>query len=204
MPMLLQDLAEETWASNQRTADRLDAEVRELRELEREVKKLEQERDETVRELDELRGVMCALEELRHRAVESARQATSHVLSKLPQAEGVWRSGLAALRNDPTSDDEKLIRTLLNDFESCLRLVRAARALWAIPEQLKVAPERIDELDQAEGRFTELAAEARVALDHRAREWRPADPARLALGLQLAQEGKTIKAAEARARFRRS
>jgi hypothetical protein len=63
-------------------------------------------------------------------------------------------------------------------------------------------PERLDELDQAEARFEELAHEVTLALEHRAREWQPAEPARLSLGLQLAREGKTVKADEARARFR--
>jgi hypothetical protein len=42
----------------------------------------------------------------------------------------------------------------------------------------------------------------RRTMEHRAREWQPADPERLAKGLQLAREGKTIKSEEARARFR--
>src|SRR5438132_1016663 len=162
MPMLLQDLAEETRASNRRTADRLDAEVQELHELEREFVELERKRLESVRELDEARGAPTALEELRQRAVESARQAANHVLSKVPQTEGVWRSALAALSKEPTTDDAgRLLQTLLEVFESGLRLVRASRALWAIPEQWKIAPERLDELNRAAARFKELAAEAK-------------------------------------------
>src|SRR5262245_21871108 len=72
-----------TAASNRRMADRLDAEAREL---------------------DELRQMRSTLEEYRQRAVESARQATEHVIARLPQAEGVRRSTLDALRKIPLED----------------------------------------------------------------------------------------------------
>jgi hypothetical protein len=182
MPMLLEDLAEETSASNRRVADRLDAEARDL---------------------DELRRV-DTLEELRQKTVESARQATDYAVSRVPEAEGIWRSALAALRQKPTGEDaERLLRALLGVFESGQRLARSPRALWGIAEKLGAVPERLDELDRVEGRFQNLAAEVSVALEHRTHDWQPADPARLALGLQLAREGKTVTADEARKRFRR-
>jgi len=150
MSMLLEDLAEETSASNRRAADRLDAEARSL---------------------DEMRRVVAALEELRQR---------------------------------PTGDDaERLLFTLLSMFESDLRLVRSARALWAIAGELGADPEPQDELDRAEKRFQQLAAEVRRALEHRADDWQPADPGRLEQGLQLTREGKTVPADEARTWFRR-
>jgi hypothetical protein len=183
MPMLLEDLAEETSAGNRRAADRLDAEARELDE----------------------RRTVAALEELRQQAVESARQATSYAVSRLPQAEGVWRLALVALRTTPTGEDaERLLRSLLTVFESGRRLVRAPRALWDLAGQMGAAPERLEELDQAEGRFEELESQTKLALEHRTRGWQPADPDRLALGLKLAREGKTVTADEARARFRRA
>ncbi len=184
MPMLLEDLAEETSASNRRAADRLDAEVRDL---------------------DKLRGALAALEDLRERVVEAARQATDYAVSRVPQAEAVWRSGLVALRKKPAGRDaERLLHALLDVFESGQRLVRSPRVLWKIAEQMGAAPECLDELNCADKRLEELAAEAKLALEHRARDWQPADPARLALGLQLARAGKAVKADEVRARFRRA
>jgi hypothetical protein len=183
MPMLLEDLAQEASASNRRVADRL---------------------DEEVRDLDALRHAVAALEEIRPKAIDSARQATDYAVSRAAQAEAVWRSALASLRNRLSgADAERLLRNQLELFESGQRLVRGARALWAIPEQMGVIPERLEELDRAERRFEELAADARLALQHRANDWQPADPARLAAGLQSAAEGKTVDADKARARFHR-
>jgi hypothetical protein len=182
MPMLLEDLAKEASASIARAADRLDRESREL---------------------EGLRQADAGFEELRQKAVESARQATDYALSQLSQAEGLWRSALTALRQKPTGEDaERLLRDLLGVFESGLRLVKAPRTLWAFAEAAGAAPERLDELDRARGRFEELAAEANRALEHRTRGWQPADPDRLEQGLRLSAEGKTTKADEARARFR--
>ena len=93
-------------------------------------------------------------------------------------------------------------RDLLDVFESGLRLVKAPRTLWAFAEAAGTAPERLEELDRARGRFEELAAEVNLALEHRSLGWQPADPDRLEQGLRLSAEGKTIKADEVRARFR--
>jgi len=183
MPMLLEDLAEETSASNLRAADRLDAEARDL---------------------DELRGAATARDEFLPRAVESARQATDYAVARVAQAEAAWRSALVSLRKTPTgAEAERLLRVHVTVFESGRRLVGAARALWQIPELVDDQRERLDELNRAGRRIEELVAEAKLALEHRERGWQPADPARLALGLQLAREGKTIKADEARTWFRK-
>jgi hypothetical protein len=180
--MLLQDLVEETSASNRRAADRLAAEAQYL----------------------DQRRAMVALEELRQMAVESAQQASAYALARLPQAEGVWRLALAALRHKPTGEDaERLLRSLLAVFESGQRLMKAPGELWEMARQLGAVVEQLDMLDKAEMRLEELATEARQALEFRSRNRQPADPARLALGLQMAQEGKTVKADEARAWFRR-
>src|SRR5262249_10575535 len=153
-----------------RTADRLDAETRAL---------------------DEIRRMTAPLEDSRQRAVQSARQATEHVIARLPQAEGVRRSALEALRKTPTEDSGvRLLRHVLDVYESGQRLARSARALWKLAEQFGAIPERLDELERAERRFEELSAEARLALEHRGKDWQPADPDRLARGLQLAREGK--------------
>ncbi|MCI0461254.1 MAG: hypothetical protein L0Z62_30270 [Gemmataceae bacterium] len=182
MPMLLHDLAEETAASNQRASDRLDAEAWEL---------------------DKLRRAASALQELRQQVVEAARQATDYVLARMPGVEGIWRWALLELRKKLTGNTaDRLLRVLTSLFDSGQRRVRSPRALWRIAEQFGVTSERLDELDRVEVRCRELAGEANRALKQRARPWQPVDPERLALGLQLAREGKTVKADEARARFR--
>jgi hypothetical protein len=183
MPMLLEDLAEETWSSNQRMADRLDVEVRAL---------------------DEARSAVIVLEESRQRVIESARQATDYAIARVPPAEGLWKQALAAIRTKPIGDEsERVLRSLLGVFETGQRLVRAPRALWEIAGKMGAAAERLGEVNTAEARFAELAAEAKRALDFRAANWRPADPARLTQGLQMAAEGKAVNADEARAWFRR-
>src|SRR5438876_968877 len=142
MPMLLEDLAEETSASNRRVADRLEAEIRNL---------------------EDLRQALDALTEGQHKAIDSARQATAYALSRVSQVEGGWRLALAALRGQSSqAEQERLLRTLLNVFESCLRLVQCSRVLWTIAEKMGATKERLDELDQVEKRFEELAAEAKL------------------------------------------
>ncbi|SRR5258707_15375652 len=183
MPMLLEDLAEETKANNQRLADRLDAEAREL---------------------EDLQPVMAVLEDLRDRVVESARQGTDQVISRVSGCEGIWRATLAELRKKPAVDvAERHLHSLFDALESGRKLVQSSRRLWKIAEQLGATPERLEELDQAEKWFQTRVEDAKLALEHRSSEWRPADPDRLALGLQLAREGRTVTADEARSRFRR-
>jgi hypothetical protein len=185
MPMLLEDLAEEMSASNRRVADRL---------------------DEEARSLDEMRRVMAAQkEEVRQRVIESARQATHVAVSQVSMSEWIWQYELEELCQRPTGDDaERLLRTLLSVFESNLRLAASARSLWEIARKWGAEPVPHEELERAEKQSLELAAEVRRALEHRANPWQPADKERLSKGLQLAREGKTVKADEARAWFRRT
>ncbi len=203
MSVLIQDLAQQTSAGYRRGADRLEQELN----LRRAEAALTSSTTTTTTTIGPDYPPWMAETELnarRQKAVESARQAAGYAVSQLPQAEGVWQSVLGVLRKEPTgSDAESLLRTLLEGFESGLRLVRAAHALWEVAEQMGVTPERLDELGRAEERFQEMAAEAKRALDHRARGWQPADPDRLAEGLKLAREGKIVTADEARAWFRR-
>src|SRR5262249_55066763 len=104
MPMLLEDLAEETSASNRRAADRLEAEAKNL---------------------DELRRADQVLEELPLRAVEAARQATEYAISGWVRAEAVWRLAVAALSKRPVGPDaERLLGVLLALFESGERLIQ--------------------------------------------------------------------------------
>lgn len=182
MSLLLEDIAEETSASNLRTADRLDAEAREL---------------------EELSQAKATLAELQVRILQSARLATEHAISRLPQVEGVWRSALVAFRVRSNDECVRLLRHLVTVFESGERLARTPRTLWTLAQQAGIPPERLDELERIERRFGELASEARSSLDHRTKGWQPADPERLARGMQLAKEGKTVTAEEALARFRR-
>jgi hypothetical protein len=184
MPLLLEDLAEEAANSNRRAAERL---------------------DEEVRALDELRRTLRALDELRQTVIERAREATEFAITRLPTAEAAWRSGLAALRKVPTAAGATLLlERLLHLLQSGLTLVRSVHPFWEIAAQLGAEPERSHELAGAERRFEELAADVRKAIEHRATQRQVAEPDRLAKGLELAREGKTIKADEARARYGRS
>jgi hypothetical protein len=141
----------------------------------------------------------------RGEVIQSARQAADRAISRVPEAEDFWNEALAAFREEPTGAHvESLLRLLLNSFESSRQLVQSARALWEVAIDVGASPERLQQLEQAERRFEELASEAKRALEHRAAKWQPADPTRLAQGLQTAREGKTIKADEARSRFRQT
>ena len=184
MPLLLEDLAEETSASNRRTADRLDEEMRELE-----------------RQLERLGQARTPLEGLQERTIVSARQSTDHAIGRLNQAEGIWRSALASLPRMSAEESVPMLRHLLDIFEAGRRLARSPQAMWDLGVSLGISPERLDELVETERRFDELAREARRAIDHRTEGWQPADPERLALGLRVAREGKTVKADEARAWF---
>src|SRR5262245_57453501 len=184
MPMLLEDLATETSASNRRAAKRL---------------------DEEVRSLDDSRQPLATPEKLRQKAIESARQATEFALACLHQAESYRNLMLLGLAEEPLGENaERLLRTVIELYESGNQLIRSPRLLWERAEKLGASAAGREELDQAERRFGELIAEATRALDHRINGWQPADPERLALGLQQAREGKTVKAEDARSWFRRS
>jgi hypothetical protein len=203
--MLLEDLAKVTLASNWRVADILDAEARKLRLRAAAPTSSGTTTTTTTTPAPDQRLLKTELEALRQETVESARQATDNVIAHVSEAERYWQWAIAALSKEPTREDaQPLLRALLGVFESDERLVQASRALWEIATQLGTAPQQLDELNRAEKRFAELAAETRRALGHRDGDWQPADPDRLALGLQLAREGKTVKADEARAWFRRS
>jgi predicted RNase H-like nuclease (RuvC/YqgF family) len=205
MTLLLHDLAEETKASNQRLADRLDEEARDLRRLERECEELRQNVTESGAEVDEVRHATAALKQLQQRGVESARQATDYAITLRPRSEVIWLGSIAQLRKNPNQEEAvRLLQGLLNVLLSGEQVVQSARSLWRVPQELGTVPERLEELDQAAEWFQKRAAEARLALEHRSSSWQPADPDRLKLGLQLAREGKAIAADEARARFRRS
>ncbi len=184
MPMLLEDLAEETCAGNRRVADRLEAEMRDL---------------------GTLPGAPMPPVQVQQKVPDSARQAMDYAIARVPQAEGLWRMALSMLRQQATGDEaEPLLRVLIGVFQSGQRLVGAARGLWQLANRLGIAGERLDELERAERQFAELSAEARGALEHRLRGWRPADPERLALGLQVAEQGNTVKAEDVRRWFRRT
>lgn len=71
-------------------------------------------------------------------------------------------------------------------------------------ENQGASAEQLDGLDRTRQRFEDLASAAKLALKHRENGWQAADADRLALGLQLAREGKTITSDQARARFSRT
>jgi hypothetical protein len=183
MPMLLEDLADETSASIGRAADRL---------------------DEEVRVLDDLLHTQLELEELKRKSVEPARQATDYAISQLPQAEALWSSVIVALREVSENEAKRLLRSFLTVCESGQRLCKVPRKIWDFVDNQGSAAEQLDELDRTRRRFEDLASAARLALKHRENGWQPADADRLALGLQLAREGKTITSDQTRARFSRT
>lgn len=184
MPMLLQELAERSSAENEWAVERLGVEDRHL-----------EERPQPA----------AAPEELRPHILRFARAATEFSVSRVSQLEGFMRLAVAALSEEPFGDSaEGLLRALLKSFESGRHLVRVTRSFWGSAERYQIPSERLDELDQAERRLDELAREMKRALEHRTANWQPADPARLAQGLQLARDGKTVTADEAQSWFRRS
>src|SRR5437773_1586479 len=106
MPILLEDLAQETSASNAHAALRLDREALDL---------------------NGSTPLGAALEERRQKAGESSQQATVYVISRVAQAEEIWQLGLVALRKESVADDaQRLLRSFLTVFESGRRLIQAA------------------------------------------------------------------------------
>jgi hypothetical protein len=204
MPLLLEDIAEETKSSTQRLAERLDAEAHDLAALEREAAELQRKVTEP-HQVDSLRQLTATLKKFRTRAVESAQEAIDYAISQMPRCEVLWLSGLTKLRQNPRGEDAgRLLRLLLDVFTAGLRFVRAARGLWQITQRFGTPADRVEELDRADEWFQHRVREAQSALEHRGGSWQPADPERLRLGLQLAREGRTVKAGEAQARFRHS
>jgi hypothetical protein len=182
MPMLLEDLAAETTGSFRRAADRLAEEARDLRASGR-----------------------TPTEEaaLRPRTISAARQATGYAVSRLPEAEAVWESALAALVSDPLGPGSiHLLQSVLSVFEGGRRLCQLPRDLWARVVELGATPDPTDDLDRAQARFDRLASDARKAIDHREKGWQPADPERFARAMQEARDGKYVSAEEARRWFR--
>ena len=172
MSMLLEDLAAETTDSLRRVADRL------AREL-----------------ADPADAHLPA-------AVASARQATALAVARLAEAEAVWDATPAALQPDPLGPASvPLLRSLLGVYEGGGRLCRLARDLWARAAALGATPDPAADLGRVQARFDRMAHHARKAIDHRENGWQPADPERLARGMQEAREGKTVPAAELMRRF---
>src|SRR5581483_10404179 len=130
-------------ASNRRATERLEAEA----------KALEQQ-------------FADSKEEVKQQVVAMAQQVTDWVISRMAEAEGVWRSALVTLRAKlPPEDAVRLLHNQLDMVESAWRLIRAARGLWAVAEKFGIVPERVAELDSTERGFLELAAEAKRALE---------------------------------------
>ena len=91
MPMLLEDLAAESSASNRRAASRFDAEARDL---------------------DGRRQAAAPPQELRSAATKAARLANEYVLSRVSQAEGFMRAAMIGLREEPSGE-------MPSDFSAC-------------------------------------------------------------------------------------
>jgi len=204
MSLLLEDLAAETAAGNQRLAARLTMEAADLQRLLRQLEELGENGPAPNAPGDEQPARISGLEELRQRALESARLATDYALSRMGASEVVWCEALSLLRKDPKRDEaDRFLRAFLDGLKSGQQLIRSVRELWTASKNVGLSPESFEELDRAEEWLLKRADEAKLALEHRTSGWQPREPERFALGLSLAREGKTVTAAEARARFRR-
>lgn len=141
----------------------------------------------------------------RAEVIQAARQAADRAVSRVFEAQDFWNEALVALRAEPIgAKAESLLQLLLSSFESSRRLVQSAHVLSELAIKEGASPEALQQLDQAEKQIQALAAEAELALEHRTSDWQPADGERFARGLQMAREGKTINADEARSRFRKT
>ena len=184
MPMLLEDLAEETSASDRRVAERFDAENRDL--------------DEFLRSETDLKN-------RRQRIARSAQFALEFGLLILPRYESLWHAALGVLRELGTSDRSiPFLRDFQRVLESGQRLIGSCRTLCGRASEIGLVLDRLEELERADSWFQGRVAETKKAIEHRIHPWQPSDPERFALGLKLAREGKTISSDEVLARFRRA
>jgi hypothetical protein len=188
MPHLLIDLAEETSASNQRTVERLATELQEL-----------------MRARDQWPEPSDRTPELLQRVTDTASQVEDYVLSQVPQVEAIWSGTLRILRHGPpVGGPEPLLTSALQVFESAYDLFKYAHEMWDLVATIGAATNQRDELNLANRRVEQLITEVRKSLEFRRSGWKPSDPERFAAGQQLAREGKTVKAEEARNWFRPS
>jgi hypothetical protein len=180
MPLLLEDLAEDTAESLRRTADRFESAANELAARENE------------------------LAEVRQEVVEFAKHATDYAVAELPRAEAIWKWGMdRLLKNSSGTEAEQLPQTLQTVFAAQARLCVITRNVWKLAETLGSAPERLDELDKAWRRFVQLGHHAKMAHEHRTESWQPRDPKRYAEEMRRIETGeKPLTAEEALARLR--
>ena len=175
MPLLLEDLAEDTAAGLGRTADRFDAAAKELARP-----------DATGAEV-----------------ARFARHITAYALSELPRAEAIRHWDADQTRTEPAEVERRWL-ALQSVFALQARLCAIARRVWEQAEALGVAPERRDELHQAWCRFLRLEHHMKRGIEHRKHGWQPQDPERYAREMRAIADGKVkpLKVEEALARLR--
>jgi hypothetical protein len=181
MPLLLEDLVEDTVANLNRTADRFEAAAKELA------------------------ARQDASEELRHEVADFARRSTDYAIAALPQAEAIWKWGMDRLADRSLgAEAERLLQTLQTVFTLQARLCVIARTVWKQAEAQGTPPERLDELDRVRWRFERLAHHAKTGYEHSTKGWQPKDPERFAEAMRRLEEGKVkfLTAEEALARLR--
>jgi hypothetical protein len=175
MPLLLEDLAEDTAASLGRTADRFDAAAKEL----------------------------ARPDAIGDEVARFARHITAYAIAELPRAEAIWQWEADQPLNEQTEVERRLL-ALQTVFALQARLCVIARRVWKQAESLSVALERGDELHNARWRFERLAHHMKTAIEHRKHGWQPKDSERYAEETRRIAEGKmkTATADEARKWFR--
>ncbi|MCI0700341.1 MAG: hypothetical protein L0241_04605 [Planctomycetia bacterium] len=185
MPLLLEDLAEETAGSLRRTVERFESAAKEL-SARRDGQSNEEHRDEIAR---------------------FARHLTDFALAELPRAEAIWKwEGDQPLKGQSDAEVERRLVALQAVFALQAQLCVIARSVWKHAESLGCTPEQHVELDKAWRRFVQLAHRMKSDREYRAKGWQPRDPERFAEAMRRLEAGEMvfITAEEALARFRRS
>ncbi len=145
------------------------------------------------------------LDQLREVVLQSAQQAAAHAFHRAREVESDWPHSLTWLRtHQDWSDRENLLKLLLHSFETDQQFARSARRLLVSVQPNGIQSETVNDLQQAEKLFGDLAREVTRMLSRKKIEWEPSDPARLERGLQSAKEGNTVKADVAKTWFRRT
>ena len=183
MPLLLEDLAEETSGSIRRVIPRFDEAARQI------VAANSPGSDDQARA---------------QHAIETARRANDYLRNQLSMAEDYWRSALASLKTKSVDGEaERLLQTLIRLFEAGRGICGSADELWRSATLLGVVETQSAEVDQIRTRFGAMLSDAVSALDHRQNPWRPADPGALQAGIESSRGGSTVTADRAKSWFKR-
>jgi hypothetical protein len=172
--LLLPELAREMAAFNRRVADSVEAEARRVERLQEE---------------------LAQADTLRKTTTRSAREALRHTLSQFPDAQAVWRTALEVVRDGVEGGDLKqMLQDVQSVVDTWLTLAEKTRVLcrFAAPA---VAPDKLDELTQAEAAIREVKTAAEKMSAFVTRPKPAVDPARLQQGRNDIEQGR-IRTAE--------